>query len=96
MPAVNRAYSHVTGTTEDEFIAQPQRVIRHPEIPRSVFNLGQYTLELDRGIFARTIKSRFRSLATNTGDSLLERRASTYPEIPRAATRSRRTRRYRH
>ena len=48
----NRLFCKVAGYREAELIGQPHSIIRHPDMPRSVFRLMWDTIEDRREIFA--------------------------------------------
>jgi PAS domain S-box-containing protein len=48
----NRLFCKVAGYSESELIGQPHSIIRHPDMPRSVFRLLWDTIEDRREIFA--------------------------------------------
>jgi PAS domain S-box-containing protein len=48
----NKVFCQVAGYSEAELIGQPHSIIRHPEMPRSVFKLLWDTIEARREIFA--------------------------------------------
>ncbi len=51
----NAAFCRVAGFTETELMGQPHNVIRHPDMPRSVFNLLWKTIQSGREIFAYVV-----------------------------------------
>ena len=48
----NRVFCKVAGYRETELIGQPHSIVRHPDMPRSVFRLLWETIEDRREIFA--------------------------------------------
>lgn len=58
----NDVFLSVAGYTETEIIGQPHSIIRHPDMPRSVFHLLWQTIGAEEEIFAY-VKNR-----TKTGD----------------------------
>lgn len=48
----NRIFCRMAGYHEVELIGQPHSIIRHPDMPRSVFRLLWQTIEARREIFA--------------------------------------------
>jgi PAS domain S-box-containing protein len=48
----NRLFCKIAGYRESELIGQPHSIIRHPDMPRSVFRLLWDTIEDRREIFA--------------------------------------------
>jgi PAS domain S-box-containing protein len=52
MTYVNRLFCKMAGYTEAELLGQPHSLIRHPDMPRSVFKLLWDTVEERREIFA--------------------------------------------
>lgn len=52
MTYVNRLFCKMAGYSESELIGQPHSLIRHPDMPRSVFKLLWDTIEAKREIFA--------------------------------------------
>jgi PAS domain S-box-containing protein len=48
----NRLFCRMAGYRESELIGQPHSMIRHPDMPRSVFKLLWDTIEARREIFA--------------------------------------------
>src|SRR5450756_1161034 len=48
----NRVFCKVAGYRESELIGQPHSIVRHPDMPRSVFRLLWETIEDRREIFA--------------------------------------------
>lgn len=48
----NRIFCRMAGYHENELIGQPHSIIRHPDMPRSVFRLLWETIEANREIFA--------------------------------------------
>ncbi|MGB0719177.1 MAG: PAS domain-containing protein [Bdellovibrionales bacterium] len=55
MTYTNRVFMRVAGYTEEELLGQPHSMIRHPDMPRSVFKLLWDTLEAKKEIFAYVI-----------------------------------------
>jgi len=51
----NRVFLDVAGYTEDEVIGQPHNCIRHPDMPRCVFELLWSTIQSGREIFAYVV-----------------------------------------
>lgn len=51
----NRIFLRVAGFDEAELIGQPHSIIRHPDMPRSVFGLMWQTLHAKREIFAYVV-----------------------------------------
>jgi len=49
---VNETFIKISGFTEDELLGQPHSIIRHPEMPRSVFKLLWDTIASGHEIFA--------------------------------------------
>jgi len=49
---VNRLFCSIAGYTEAQVIGQPHSIVRHPDMPRSVFKLLWDTIEDRREIFA--------------------------------------------
>jgi PAS domain S-box-containing protein len=52
MTYVNRLFCKMAGYSESELIGRPHSLIRHPDMPRSVFKLLWDTIEAKREIFA--------------------------------------------
>ncbi|MCX7321496.1 MAG: PAS domain-containing protein [Hyphomicrobiales bacterium] len=52
MTYVNRLFCKMAGYSESELIGEPHSLIRHPDMPRSVFKLLWDTIEARREIFA--------------------------------------------
>jgi PAS domain S-box-containing protein len=48
----NRTFLQVADYSEDELLGQPHSIIRHPDMPRSVFKLLWDTIEAEHEIFA--------------------------------------------
>ena len=48
----NPAFIEASGYSHDELVGQPHNLIRHPDMPRSVFKLLWDTIEARREIFA--------------------------------------------
>jgi len=48
----NEVFLRISGYTEEEILGKPHNVIRHPDMPRSVFKLLWGTLKQKREIFA--------------------------------------------
>jgi PAS domain S-box-containing protein len=48
----NDVFLEISGFTEEEILGQPHNVIRHPDMPRCVFQLLWETIESGREIFA--------------------------------------------
>lgn len=57
---VNRVFMSISGFTERELLGQPHSVIRHPDMPRSIFKLFWDTLLDGREVFAY-VKNRCKS-----------------------------------
>lgn len=55
MTYVNKVFLDVSGYTESELLGQPHSLIRHPQMPRSVFKLLWDTLGAGREIFAYVV-----------------------------------------
>ena len=51
----NRTFLEISGFSEDEVIGQPHSMVRHPDMPRSVFKLLWDTLESGQEIFAYVV-----------------------------------------
>jgi PAS domain S-box-containing protein len=51
----NRTFLEISGFTEEEVIGQPHSMVRHPDMPRSVFKLLWETLESGQEIFAYVV-----------------------------------------
>ncbi len=51
----NDVFLRIAGFTEDEVMGQPHNIIRHPDMPHSVFKLLWDTLEAGEEIFAYVI-----------------------------------------
>jgi len=51
----NDVFLRISGYTEAEVIGQPHSLIRHPDMPRSVFNLLWQTIAAGREIFAYVV-----------------------------------------
>ena len=49
---VNRLFCSIAGYTEAQVVGQPHSIVRHPDMPRSVFKLLWDTIEDRREIFA--------------------------------------------
>ncbi|MDB5565363.1 MAG: putative sensor domain for methyl-accepting chemotaxis sensory transducer [Tardiphaga sp.] len=49
---VNRLFCKIAGYSEAELIGQPHSIVRHPDMPRSVFRLLWDSIENRREIFA--------------------------------------------
>ena len=49
---VNRLFCSLAGYTEAELLGQPHSIVRHPDMPRSVFRLLWESIENRREIFA--------------------------------------------
>lgn len=52
---VNRLFVEISGYPEDELIGQPHNVIRHPDMPRSVFRLLWDRIAAGEEIFAYVV-----------------------------------------
>lgn len=52
MTYVNDVFLRISGYTEKECVGQPHSMIRHPDMPRAVFNLLWSTIQDGREIFA--------------------------------------------
>ncbi len=52
---VNRVFMAVSGFSERELLGQPHSLIRHPDMPRSVFKLFWDTLHQGREVFAYVV-----------------------------------------
>lgn len=52
MTYVNRLFCKIAGYSEAQLLGQPHNLIRHPDMPRSVFRLLWDTIEERREIFA--------------------------------------------
>jgi len=48
----NSVFVRICGYREDELLGQPHNIVRHPDMPRSVFKLVWDTLESGQEIFA--------------------------------------------
>lgn len=48
----NILFEEMSGLTREELLGQPHNIIRHPEMPRSIFNLFWETLQQQKEIFA--------------------------------------------
>ena len=48
----NEVFVGISGYTEEELLGQPHNLIRHPDMPRTVFHLLWETVEAGREIFA--------------------------------------------
>ncbi|MEJ8474036.1 PAS domain-containing protein [Roseibium algae] len=51
----NKVFLDIADYTEKEVLGQPHNIIRHPEMPRSIFKLMWQTLEAGQEIFAYVI-----------------------------------------
>lgn len=51
----NRVFIDISGYTEPELIGQPHSILRHPDMPRSVFKLLWDTIEAKKEIFAYVV-----------------------------------------
>lgn len=51
----NRIFMKIAGYTEQECLGQPHSIIRHPDMPRSVFKLLWDTIQIGEEIFAYVI-----------------------------------------
>jgi PAS domain S-box-containing protein len=51
----NRTFLEISSFTEEEVIGQPHSMVRHPDMPRSVFKLLWDTLESGQEIFAYVV-----------------------------------------
>ncbi len=49
---VNRTFMQIAGYAENELLGQPHNIIRHPDMPRSVFRYLWDTIQTGREIFA--------------------------------------------
>jgi PAS domain S-box-containing protein len=49
---VNRTFIDISGFTESELLGEPHSVIRHPEMPRCIFQLLWESIKSEREIFA--------------------------------------------
>jgi PAS domain S-box-containing protein len=49
---VNRTFMQIAGYAEHELLGQPHNIIRHPDMPRSVFRYLWDTIQAGREIFA--------------------------------------------
>lgn len=49
---VNRNFISISGFTEDELLGKPHSIVRHPSMPRCVFDLMWETIQDGREIFA--------------------------------------------
>ena len=47
----NRCFIRLSGFEENELLSQPHKMLRHPDMPRTVFRLMWDTLESDREFF---------------------------------------------
>lgn len=52
---VNHVFLEVSGYVEHELLGKPHNIIRHPEMPRSIFKLLWETIEDKREIFAYVV-----------------------------------------
>jgi PAS domain S-box-containing protein len=48
----NTTFLRVSGFTESEVIGKPHNILRHPDMPRSIFSLMWETIQAGREIFA--------------------------------------------
>lgn len=53
----NRVFMNIAGYKEKELLGEPHSLIRHPDMPRSVFKLLWDTLESKKEIFAYVVNS---------------------------------------
>lgn len=51
----NRVFLRVAGYTEDEVLGAPHSLIRHPDMPRCVFQLLWNTIQAERELFAYVV-----------------------------------------
>ncbi|WP_138380397.1 PAS domain-containing protein [Luteithermobacter gelatinilyticus] len=49
---VNELFEKISGYTQKELLGQPHNIIRHPDMPRSIFHLAWETLKQGNEIFA--------------------------------------------
>ena len=49
---VNRTFVDISGYEESELLGEPHSIIRHPEMPRCIFQLLWETIKSEREIFA--------------------------------------------
>ena len=52
---VNRLFCSIAGYTEAQVVGQPHSIVRHPDMPRSVFKLLWDTLQSKQEIFAYVV-----------------------------------------
>lgn len=52
---VNRVFMSISGFAEKELLGQPHNVIRHPDMPRSIFKLFWETLQQGSEVFAYVV-----------------------------------------
>lgn len=52
---INEVFEKISGFTRNEVMGEPHNIIRHPEMPRSVFDLAWETLKQGHEIFAYVI-----------------------------------------
>ena len=51
----NKVFLNIAGYTEDEVLKQPHNIIRHPDMPRCIFELLWQTISQRKEIFAYVI-----------------------------------------
>lgn len=49
---INRVFSQISGYAEDELIGKPHSIIRHPDMPRSIFKKLWETVQNGKEVFA--------------------------------------------
>lgn len=52
---INEIFERISGFTRSEVMGEPHNIIRHPEMPRSIFDLAWETLKQGHEIFAYVI-----------------------------------------
>jgi PAS domain S-box-containing protein len=53
----NRTFQRVSGYSEEELLGAPHSLVRHPDMPRSVFKLLWDTIQSEREIFAYVVNT---------------------------------------
>lgn len=51
----NRSFIDLSGYTEDELLGKPHNIVRHPSMPRAVFELLWKTIQMKEEIFAYVV-----------------------------------------
>lgn len=52
---INEVFEKISGFKRDEIIGEPHNIIRHPDMPRSIFDLAWESLKQEQEIFAYVV-----------------------------------------